>query len=136
MKLFKEGELDQMIDEIWIDGCRKGFIGCLLLEVAVVCVFLLVASVSSAQEVSSVRQSQYEWQCEDSAGNIWFTEENVGLYRYDGEFLTSFNKKHGLDLGAIHDTFEDIDGRIWVGGYLGVFRLEGESFVKMTVKLR
>ena len=69
---------------------------------------------------------------EDSAGNIWFPEENVGLYRYDGKNYTSFNKNNGLDLDAIHDTFEDKDGRIWVSGYLGIFRLEGNAFVAVT----
>ena len=68
----------------------------------------------------------------DRAGNIWFPAENAGLYRYDGKSFTNFRKEQGLDSGAIQCTFEDRDGRLWAGGHLGLYRLEGGSFIKVT----
>ena len=69
---------------------------------------------------------------EDRAGNIWFPAEHAGLYRYDGKSFTNFHKEQGLDSGAIQSAFEDRDGRLWAGGYLGLYRLEGRSFIKVT----
>ncbi len=71
---------------------------------------------------------------QDSAGNIWFTVERAGLYKYDGESFANFYKKQGLDSPAIQCTFQDRDGRLWAGGYLGLYRLDGESFVKVSNK--
>ncbi|MBW2714350.1 MAG: hypothetical protein JRC77_11450 [Deltaproteobacteria bacterium] len=69
---------------------------------------------------------------QDTAGNIGFPVEGVGLYRYDGESFTAFSKDHGLDSLAIQCTFQDREGRLWAGGYLGLYRLDGESFVTVS----
>ncbi len=68
----------------------------------------------------------------DHAGNIWFPVENDGLYRYDGREFTNFGKEQGLASTAVQCTYQDREGRLWAGGYLGLFRLEGRSFVAVT----
>lgn len=70
--------------------------------------------------------------CEDRSGNIWFSAENVGVYRYDGTAFTRFSKEDGLPSQAIHCVLEDGDGRMWFGGWMGVWRRDGESFVAVT----
>lgn len=69
---------------------------------------------------------------EDQLGNIWFPAEHAGLYRYDGKSFANFYKKQGLDGGAIQCTFQDREGRLWAGGYLGLYRLEGGTFVRVA----
>ena len=76
---------------------------------------------------------------EDRAGNIWFPVENFGMYRYDaspagrqGNALTNFDKKNGLASNAIQCAFEDRDGRLWLGGWMGLFRYDGKSFINVT----
>ena len=66
---------------------------------------------------------------QDNEGNVWFPIEHAGLYRYDGESLSNFYKGQGLETGAVQCTYQDRAGRLWAGGYLGLFRLEGDVFV-------
>lgn len=66
---------------------------------------------------------------QDRAGNIWFPVENAGVYRHDGTSLTRFSADDGRPTGAIQCLLEDRDGRLWMGGYRGLFRLDGEAFV-------
>ena len=69
---------------------------------------------------------------EDSAGNVWFPVENSGVYRFDGTAFTNFSKTDGLGSNAIQCIFEDREGRIWAGGWLGLYRLDGERFANIT----
>ena len=68
----------------------------------------------------------------DSAGNIWFPVERHGLYRHDGEGFTQYFRDEGLASPAVQCTYEDAAGRLWAGGYLGLYRLEGDAFVNVT----
>jgi len=69
---------------------------------------------------------------EDKTGNIWFAAENFGVYRYDGNSFTNFYTKDGLITNAILSIFEDTEGRFWFGGWGGLFRFDGKSFVSVT----
>ena len=69
---------------------------------------------------------------EDRSGNIWFPVENSGVYRYDGKSFTNFQKGQGLTTNAIQCTFEDKEGRLWFGGWMGLFRYDGNSFFSVT----
>ncbi|MEO1262649.1 MAG: two-component regulator propeller domain-containing protein [Bacteroidota bacterium] len=71
---------------------------------------------------------------EDSKGDIWFPIENFGVYRYNpaSGTLTNFDKKDGLASGVIQCAFEDRDGKLWLGGFGGLFRLDGTSFISVT----
>jgi len=66
---------------------------------------------------------------EDSQGNIWMSSEGFGVYRFDGKDFTNYGEREGLGVKAVQDVFEDRDGRIWVGGGGGLYRMEGERFV-------
>ena len=69
---------------------------------------------------------------EDHSGNIWFAAEHQGVYRYDGKTFTNFHKNEGLNTGGILSIFEDSQRRFWFGGWGGLFRLNGKSFVSVT----
>ena len=71
---------------------------------------------------------------EDSAGNIWFPMESFGLYRFHpiSGVLTNFDRNNGLANGAIQCTYEDDEGRVWLGGFGGLFRFDGASFISVT----
>lgn len=66
---------------------------------------------------------------QDSAGSIWFSSEGYGVYRLSDDELTNYSLRQGLGVRAVQTIFEDRDGRIWVGGGGGLYRLEGERFV-------
>jgi len=68
----------------------------------------------------------------DKEGNIWFPAEHQGVYKYDGKNFTNFGKDQGLSSGAIQCIYQDKKGTIWFGGYLGLFKLEGEKVVSVT----
>lgn len=68
----------------------------------------------------------------DKEGNIWFPAEHHGVYKYDGATFTNYGKAQGLESGAIQCIFQDKGGVIWFGGYLGLFKLEGEKVVSVT----
>ena len=76
---------------------------------------------------------------EDSRGKVWFAAENNGVYRYDptlagtGEqpFINLYEEE-GLITNGILSIYEDREGRFWFGGWGGLFRYDGKSFVSVT----
>ncbi len=68
---------------------------------------------------------------EDSNGDIWFGVENNGVYKYDGDTFTHFYQESGLN-GSILSIYKDREGRFWFGGWGGLFRFDGQSFVSVT----
>ena len=46
-----------------------------------------------------------------------------------GHTYETFSEAQGILGGAIQTTHRDRAGRLWAGGYLGLFRLEGQAFV-------
>lgn len=47
-------------------------------------------------------------------GDIWFGSNGSGLYYYDGESFTHFNKATGLQSNNVRSIYEARDGAIWV----------------------
>ncbi|MEZ4723310.1 MAG: hypothetical protein R2863_01465 [Candidatus Kapaibacterium sp.] len=58
--------------------------------------------------------------------------KNEGVYLYDGKELKNYTKEEGLLSHGIMNIFEDSKGKIWCGGLLGLFRLDGNRFVNVT----
>lgn len=77
---------------------------------------------------------------EDKSGDIWFPMEGFGVYRYNSSVelkagsksFTNFHKEQGLASSAIQCAFEDKEGRLWFGGWMGLFRYDGTSFFSVT----
>jgi len=59
---------------------------------------------------------------------VWFATGG-GVFRYDGTAFANFYEAQGLESPGVQDTYQDREGRLWAGGYLGLCRLEGDAFV-------
>lgn len=68
---------------------------------------------------------------EGRSGNVWFASKNSPLYRYDGKAFTPLNEQDGITSLAF-TILEDSSGRLWLSGTHGLFRHDGESFVRVT----
>ncbi len=66
---------------------------------------------------------------EDRDGDIWFSSERFGVYRYNGSSLRNYSTKQGLGVLAVQTIHQDREGRMWFGGGGGLYRLEGDSMV-------
>ncbi|WP_127845668.1 two-component regulator propeller domain-containing protein [Psychroflexus aestuariivivens] len=71
---------------------------------------------------------------EDSKGNIWFSAENFGVYKYDGTKFTNFTKEDGLATNTIQNIFEDNKGQIWFTTWEGISLYDGTSFMNLSEK--
>lgn len=69
---------------------------------------------------------------EDADGDFWFATHHHGVYRFDGSDFVRYHQKQGLASNAIQCIYEDREGRLWCGGYMGLYRLEGNTFVSVT----
>lgn len=69
---------------------------------------------------------------EDNDGNIWFPAEHHGVYHYDGTSFTNYGEKNGLTTNAVQSIYQDKSGAIWVGGFKGLFKLDGHSFKSIS----
>ena len=61
---------------------------------------------------------------EDHEGHIWFPVKNLGVCRYDGQSVRVFNDTDGLGSSGIQCIYQDSQERLWLGGYLGLFRYD------------
>lgn len=68
---------------------------------------------------------------EGRSGNIWFSAKRSPLYRYDGNAFTKLKEQDGITSLAF-TILEDRSGRLWLSGTNGLFRHDGESFVRVT----
>jgi ligand-binding sensor domain-containing protein len=62
---------------------------------------------------------------EDSHGNIWIPIEGVFMYRYDGDTLQKMFEPQGCISHTLRCAYEDSKGRVWFGGWNGLFRYDG-----------
>lgn len=46
--------------------------------------------------------------------------------------LTNFHEDEDLNSDGIQTICEDNDGQLWAGGYMGLFRLAGDSFTSIS----
>lgn len=69
---------------------------------------------------------------EDAAGNMWFGTRDSGVWRYDGERLTHFTQRDGLNSSMVWTIYRDRGDRLWFGlGDGSVYRFNGTSFDKV-----
>jgi hypothetical protein len=68
---------------------------------------------------------------EGRSGNIWFSAKQSPLYRYDGNGFTKLKEQDEVTSLAF-TILEDSSGRLWLSGTNGLFRHDGESFVRVT----
>jgi ligand-binding sensor domain-containing protein len=71
---------------------------------------------------------------EDRNGNIWFTAENVGVYKYDGTKFTLYTTKDGLTANLVLSMYEDNKGQLWFSTWQGMCIFDGEKFVNANMK--
>ena len=65
-------------------------------------------------------------------GDIWFSSEHDYVYRYDGQEYHHYGKEDGLESSSVFNFFEDSKGRMWLGGWGGLFRFDGKRFFSVT----
>lgn len=68
---------------------------------------------------------------EGRSGNVWFSGKNAPLYRYDGNAFTKLREQDGITSLAF-TIVEDNSGRLWLSGTHGLYRHDGELFVRVT----
>ena len=70
---------------------------------------------------------------EDKAGNMWFSTNGYGAFKYDGNSFTQYAEEDGLTDNSVDQILEDSKGNIWFGTrFGGISRYDGENFVNYT----
>jgi len=62
---------------------------------------------------------------EDKKGNIWIGTKQEGVYKFDGNNITNFNKSTGLNSNWVNSILEDSEGNYWFG-------INNSGFCKIT----
>ena len=72
---------------------------------------------------------------EDSAGDMWFSTNGFGAFKYDGKSFTQYSKADGLTDNDVDVIIEDKQKQIWFGTrYGGVSRYDGKAFTNYTAR--
>ena len=67
---------------------------------------------------------------EDKKGNIWFSSDGEGVWRYDGKSFKNFNTEDGLLNNSVSCIVEDKKGILWFGTRnTGLYRYDGKSII-------
>lgn len=70
---------------------------------------------------------------EDRVGNMWFSTNGFGVFKYDGQSFTQYAEKDGLTNNSVDDILEDSHGNMWFGTrHGGVSRFDGTTFANYT----
>lgn len=69
----------------------------------------------------------------DKDGNLWFSINGEGAYRYDGKAFTHFTTKDGLCNNNIGAIIQDRAGNILLGTSNGICKYDGKTFTKYPV---
>ncbi len=65
---------------------------------------------------------------EDSLGNIWFSSDNSGLFKWDGKTFTQYTTKDGLSSNITYTVLEMPKGIFWIATARGVDRFVNGKF--------
>jgi len=69
---------------------------------------------------------------QDKENNYWFGSWQDGLYKYDGKAITHFTNKDGLGSNRVEEIKEDKQGNIYINTSKGLYKHNGNSFLKLT----
>jgi ligand-binding sensor domain-containing protein len=69
----------------------------------------------------------------DNDGNLWFSINGEGAYRYDGKSFTNFTTKDGLCSNNASAIIQDKSGNILIGTNRGICKYDGKKFTKYPV---
>ena len=67
---------------------------------------------------------------EDRDGNLWFSTDGEGVYRFDGKSFTNFTSKDGLLNNTTTTIIQDKSGHILIGTNAGICKYDGKIFSK------
>lgn len=72
---------------------------------------------------------------EDRAGNMWFSTNGYGAFKYDGQSFTQYSKISGLSDDRVDVIMEDSRGTMWFGTrFGGLSQFDGISFINYTAR--
>jgi ligand-binding sensor domain-containing protein len=66
---------------------------------------------------------------QDILGNLWFSTDGEGVYRFDGKSFTNFTTKDGLCDNYTSDIIQDKSGNILIGTNAGICKYDGKIFI-------
>jgi ligand-binding sensor domain-containing protein len=69
----------------------------------------------------------------DKDGNLWFSINGEGAYRYDGKSFTNFTTKDGLCNNNISAIIQDRAGNILLGTNKGICKFNGKTFTTYPI---
>ena len=69
----------------------------------------------------------------DRDGNMWFTTNKDGIYKYDGKTFRNFTEKDGLFSNDVWSAMQDKDGVLWFGTAKGLCSYNGIKFVNLPL---
>lgn len=69
----------------------------------------------------------------DKDGNLWFSINGEGAYRFDGKSFTNFTTKDGLCNNNVGAIIQDKAGNILLGTNKGICKYDGIAFTKYPV---
>jgi ligand-binding sensor domain-containing protein len=76
-----------------------------------------------------VQSKNVSCQLLDKNGNLWFSIQGEGVYRYDGTGFTNFTTKDGLCSNNVGPIIQDREGNIVIGTSSGICKYDGNTFM-------
>ena len=78
-----------------------------------------------------VQSKNLSCQLLDKNGNLWFSIQGEGVYRYDGTRFTNFTTKDGLRSNNVGPIIQDREGTIVIGTSSGICKYDGNAFIHL-----
>lgn len=79
-----------------------------------------------------VQSKNVSCQLLDKNGNLWFSIQGEGVYRYDGTRFTNFTTKDGLCSNNVGPIIQDREGNIVIGTSSGICKYDGNTFMHIA----
>lgn len=87
---------------------------------------------SKIVRTQGVQSKNVSCQLLDKNGNLWFSIQGEGVYRYDGTRFTNFTTKDGLCSNNVGPIIQDREGNIVVGTSSGICKYDGKRFMHIA----